>query len=161
MPSKSAAQRSRDKFADSPMSLQYEHRRHSHCNCIVCGTANPASLHLRFKKGDDGSVYTVFKGNTLLQGYTGMLHGGIISSLLDAAMTHCLFHQNVEAVTGELNVRFLHPVPCDATLEIHARVASAHGILYRLESELVQANRKLAKASASFMIPANARVKNR
>jgi uncharacterized protein (TIGR00369 family) len=159
MPSKSAAHRSHDKSATSPVSLQYEHRRYSHCHCIVCGTANPASLQLRFAKGDDGSVHTVFKGNTLLQGYTGILHGGIISSLLDAAMTHCLFHRNVEAVTGELNVRFIHPVPCDATLEIHARVASAHGILYRLESELVQDNRQLAKATARFMIPTDARVK--
>ncbi len=74
-------------------------------------------------------------------------------------MTHCLFHRNVEAITGELNVRFIHPVPCNAILEIHARVASAHGIFYRLESELVQDNRQLAKATASFMIPTDARVK--
>ncbi|MBN2525787.1 MAG: PaaI family thioesterase [Deltaproteobacteria bacterium] len=161
MTGKSAATQSPLELSQTPLSLHYEHRRHSHCHCILCGLANPASLRLKFSKADDGSVHTTFRGNALLQGYTGILHGGIISSLLDAAMTHCLFHRNIEAVTGDLNVRFFHPVPCDAQLEIHAQVVSAHGILYRLESVIVHNNQKLAKASARFMIPKDARVKSR
>ena len=129
------------------------HRPKSHCNCIVCGNSNPASLGLQFFKLADGSVHGSFKGNTLLQGYAGILHGGIISSLLDAAMAHCLFHHNIEAVTGELNVRFLHPVPCHARLDISARLLQHHGPIYRLESEIHSDNQKLAKATARFMEP--------
>ena len=128
-------------------------RPQSHCHCIVCGNANPASLGLQFFKSPDGGVQGTFKGNSLLQGYKGILHGGIISALLDAAMAHWLFHHNIEAVTGELNVRFLHPVPCCAQLKISARLIENQGLLYRLESEIHNGNQKLAKATGRFMKP--------
>lgn len=56
-------------------------------------------------------MIATFSGNPGLQEYEGQLHGRVISSLLDAAMTHCLFHHGIEAVTGELYVRFVffHP----------------------------------------------------
>lgn len=38
--------------------------------------------------------------------YIDLLHGGIASTLLDAAMTHCLLSKGIEALTAELNVRF-------------------------------------------------------
>jgi acyl-coenzyme A thioesterase PaaI-like protein len=41
--------------------------------------------------------------------YTGLLHGGMTSTLLDAAMTHCLFMQGVQALTAELTVDSFHP----------------------------------------------------
>ncbi|MBN2719356.1 MAG: PaaI family thioesterase [Deltaproteobacteria bacterium] len=133
----------------------YAAHRKSHCHCIACGNANPASLRLYFDLRPDGSVAGTFKGSSLLQGYPGILHGGIISSLLDAAMTHCLFHHSIEAVTGELIVRFLHPVPCNAQLHIRARLIESRSILHRLESEVLHGNKKLAKATARFMERSN------
>jgi acyl-coenzyme A thioesterase PaaI-like protein len=59
----------------------------------------------------DGAVHTVFKAHEGLQGYRGILHGGVITALLDAAMANCLFLKGVEALTGDLHVRFLKPVP--------------------------------------------------
>jgi acyl-coenzyme A thioesterase PaaI-like protein len=35
-----------------------------------------------------------------------MLHGGVISSILDGTMTNCLFAHGTVAVTAELRVRF-------------------------------------------------------
>jgi acyl-coenzyme A thioesterase PaaI-like protein len=135
MTAKPAACRTGEENPRLPLNIQYEHHRKNHCHCIVCGNANPASLHLKFRRGENGCVTASFRGNELLQGYTGILHGGIISSLLDAAMTHCLFHEGIRAVTGDLSVRFLHPVPWDAPLEIHAKIVANHRILYHLESE--------------------------
>lgn len=38
-----------------------------------------------------GGVSTVFRGDALLEGYPGLVHGGIICALVDGAMTNCLF----------------------------------------------------------------------
>jgi acyl-coenzyme A thioesterase PaaI-like protein len=79
------------------------------------------------------------------------MHGGVIASLLDAAMTHCLFHHEIKAVTGELNIRYLHPVPCSALLEIRSELLSAYNPLYKLQAEIYQADVLMARAEAKFM----------
>jgi len=86
-----------------------------------------------------------------LQGYDGILHGGVISALLDAAMTHCLIHRGVPALTAELKVRYLLPVPCDGELRISARILEARPPLYRISAELMRNGDVYATASASFI----------
>jgi len=89
--------------------------------------------------------------SSLLQGYHGQLHGGIIASLLDGAMTHCLFARGKSAVTGELIVRFLHPVDTRGYLNISAWLKSSRAALHKLEAILTQDGKLMAKASAKFM----------
>lgn len=86
-----------------------------------------------------------------LQGYDDILHGGVIAALLDAGMTHCLFHRGIQAVTGDLHVRFLHPVGCEVFLEVQAQVQSSYPPLYKLRSELTVDGRILAWADGKFV----------
>jgi acyl-coenzyme A thioesterase PaaI-like protein len=123
----------------------------SHKECIMCGSNNESSFNLKFNLDETGCVSTVFQGNRNLQGYEGLMHGGIISSLLDCAMTYCLFSRNVEARTAELIVRFIKPVPCDSSLFIKAWVISASHSLYRLKAELSSNNGLLARAESKFI----------
>ncbi len=122
----------------------------SHSHCLMCGEENPLSLRLRFEPDDNGAVNTIFKGHEGLQGYRGVLHGGVISSLLDAAMANCLFHQGVEALTGDLHVRFLKPVPCTVSVDIRAWVVTSLPPLYQLRAELVYQETVMAWAEAGF-----------
>ncbi len=124
--------------------------KNGHGHCLICGDLNPLSLKLSFQAGKDDSVWTNFQGNSGLQGYEKILHGGVISSLLDAAMTHCLFHHKIQAVTGDLHVRFVHPVPCEAALEIKAWIVSSRPPLYILNAELSCDKRVMAWAEAKF-----------
>ena len=125
--------------------------KNGHTRCLFCGERNPWSLKLVFQADDDGVVKTNFHSNGGLQGYDGMLHGGVMAALLDAAMTHCLFHCGVQAVTGDLHVRFVKPVSCNASLKIRAWVLSSHPPLYRLKAEIVHDKRVMAWAEAKFM----------
>jgi acyl-coenzyme A thioesterase PaaI-like protein len=129
-----------------PISTQNGHSR-----CLLCGERNPFSLRLVFEADDEGGVKTRFKSHDGLQGYDEMLHGGVIAALLDAAMTHCLFHHGVQAVTGDLHVRFVNPVSCDASLEIRAWVVSSRPPLYRLRAEITQDRRIMAWAESKFI----------
>ncbi len=122
-----------------------------HRDCLFCGERNPRSLGLCFQAADNGGVQAMFTAPDELQGYAGILHGGIIASVLDAAMTHCLFFCGVQAVTGDLHVRYRHEVPCGVALCIQARVLSSRPPLYILRAELLLENRVMARAEARFM----------
>jgi acyl-coenzyme A thioesterase PaaI-like protein len=123
----------------------------THTQCIMCGDSNPMSLRLIFDPGASGDVSASFKGNSLLQGYSGILHGGVISALLDSAMAHCLFQRNIEAVTGELCIRFVASVPYDASVTLRAWLVTATPPLYQLKAELVNAGTLMASAEAKFI----------
>ncbi len=124
-----------------------------HPRCVLCGPQNPWSLGLEFHGSQDGSVQTTFRGHERLQGYEGILHGGVIASLLDAAMTHCLFHHGVHAVTAALDIRYLEAVPLKVPLVVRARPRSMRPTLFRLEAEILWEDRVLASAEARFMPP--------
>jgi len=123
----------------------------AHAQHLLGGYQNPWSLHLAFLAEKDGIVSTRFKGHPGLQGYEGILHGGVIAALFDTAMANCLFYQGIEAVTGDLRVRFLKSVACTATLTIRTWVVSSCSPLYHLKSEIVVNGSTMARAKARFM----------
>ena len=125
-------------------------RRFGHDACVMCGADNPWSLGVSFEPDVDGRVKTVFKPDPRLQGYDGMLHGGVSAALLDAAMTHCLFHRNVRAVTADLRVRYPHPVPIGGELKVKAWITDARVPLYYMKAEINDGERILAWAHATF-----------
>lgn len=124
-------------------------REHGHC--IVCGSGNHQGLQLQFTVSPDGSVKSVFSCQKLFEGYDGMLHGGIASSLLDGAMTNCLFSKGIVATTGELVVRFLHPVAIDQKAVVRARVVKSHPPLHVVEADLLQGDEVQVRATGKFM----------
>lgn len=92
-----------------------------------------------------------FDCSEIFQSYSGFIHGGVISLLLDGAMTNCMFAKNKKAVTGLLSVRYLHPVSINHMAEISARLVKSSPPLYYLEAEISQDGRVLAKATGKFM----------
>ncbi|EDL1275633.1 PaaI family thioesterase, partial [Salmonella enterica subsp. enterica serovar Havana] len=68
----------------------YLDARKAHTCCMVCSSRdnNPDTVNLMFSEHPDGSVCADYTANHRHQGYTGLLHGGMTSTLLDAAMTH-------------------------------------------------------------------------
>lgn len=129
----------------------------SHAHCMVCGSRehNSDSLGLVFTPQVDGSVSAPFVVNPKYQGYTGLLHGGMTSTLLDAAMTHCLFMQGIQALTAELTVRFMVPIHVGQRLLVCAKMLSQRRGLYQLEAWLVAGHRQVARASAKFITPSS------
>ena len=122
-----------------------------HRHCWLCGNLNPRSLKLSFQVAADGGVRSRFRAPAELQGYDGVLHGGVIASALDAAMTHCLFQRGVQGLTGDLHVRFARPVSCNVELELRAWLSACQPPLYRLKAELTQNDRVMAWGEAKFV----------
>lgn len=125
--------------------------RHGHGQCLLCGGDGLLTPGLDFRPDGEGGVRADLRCDDRLQGYAGLLHGGMAAALLDAAMTHCLFHLGVTALTGELRVRYLHPVPCDVAVVLRAGVTRARASLYRLRAELTRDGELMVWAEASFV----------
>ena len=130
-------------------SRRYGAARQAHAACMVCGECH--SLGLSFAHAADGSVCASFAASARHQGYHGILHGGMISTLLDAAMTHCLFAHGVQAVTAELTVRFVAPVAAGSDVVLTAHLIDRKRRSYRLEARLSRGSRLLARATGKFI----------
>ncbi len=122
-----------------------------HPFCVICSRANECGLGLQFELRDDGSVEACFDCQEAFQGYEKILHGGITSSLLDGAMTNCLFAHGLVAVTAELKVKFRHPIEVGKPLVTRARIKHSMRPLHEVEAELFQEDQLKAKAVGKFM----------
>lgn len=79
--------------------------------CFVCGQENEEGLRLVFAIDETArSITTEFIPRKVHQGYMDVVHGGIISTVLDEAMTKLAFSLGLNAVTGKLTVRFKRPL---------------------------------------------------
>lgn len=92
-----------------------------------------------------------FRADRSLQGYRGILHGGMIAALLDAAMTHCLFRQGIQAVTADLHVRFLLPIRCGSLMDVRGWMTAETPPLYHVKAELVLKQQVMAWAEGKFL----------
>jgi len=105
--------------------------------CFACGSANPIGLRLCFAYGD-GSAEACFIPETVHQGYPGLLHGGLVATLLDEAMAHAVVHSFGPAVTGELHVRLRgRGVLLGQPVVVRGRIVEHRGRYIRAKAELV------------------------
>ena len=121
-----------------------------HPKCVVCGFGNLSGLGLQFEASDDGSVKAVFQCDESYEGYPGILHGGIISSVLDGAMGNCMFAHGLATVTVEMTIRFRHPVLTGQTAVASARITQSSPPLYLLEAEIIQNGKVMATAKGKY-----------
>lgn len=80
-------------------------------HCFGCGQLNEHGLRLEFSQDPEGyGVFASFVPPSRTEGYTGMVHGGIITTVLDEVMAWSLARHGIWAVTGQLTTRYRKPV---------------------------------------------------
>ena len=126
-------------------------RSEEHRYCLLCGPGNGRGLKLDFRPTKEGGVESSLKCSKTLQGYRNIVHGGVISALLDSAMTHCLFAHSIKALTAELKIRFSLPVNTKNTVQLRAWIEKSFGHYHMLKAELVQDRIVKAKATGKFI----------
>lgn len=126
-------------------------RAQLHTGCYVCGAANNRGLSLDFRLIKDGAVEAGFICDKQFEGYSGYVHGGIVSTLLDGAMTNCMFALGRAPLTAELRVRFHHPLVVSQSATVRAWLSTQTPPLYALEAEIVQEDLIKARAWGKFL----------
>lgn len=78
--------------------------------CFVCGEDNKSGLKLNFYfDSASKKAWTEFVPDRHFEGYRDILHGGIISSVLDEVMIKAILYENILAVTSKLTIEFKQP----------------------------------------------------
>jgi acyl-coenzyme A thioesterase PaaI-like protein len=114
------------------MELQDNHR------CFVCGKDNPDGLHLDFEPEGTSGVRTICIIPERFQGFAGIVHGGILTTILDECMVNTLWLRGITAVTARLQVRLRCPVGVGERITFRAEVLreSARGVEVTSRAEL-------------------------
>jgi len=126
-------------------------RDREHGNCVVCSRANGSGLGIEYTVVDGCVVEATFGCEKAYEGYHDVIHGGVISSLIDGAMTNCVFAKGYVAFTAELSVRFQHPVSTGVPATIRAWIDKSYRPLHYLKAELVQDQITKVTAEGKFM----------
>ena len=137
---------------DSPVSFQQLGIRHGSNRCFGCGPANPSGLHLEFLIEGDGTTVCLVTVPNAFEGHPGYLHGGIIATLLDEAMSKAVRARGLTAMTRQIEIDYLRPVPSCVALRLEGRVLRDDGRKHWTEAKIQNADGKeLAKAKGLFV----------
>jgi uncharacterized protein (TIGR00369 family) len=121
-------------------------------HCFGCGQQNRSGLRLRFFVDGDGGIVCPVKLAARFEGPPGHAHGGIIATLLDEAMSKANRAREVVAMTRQLEIDYLRPVPLRQPLTLRAAHVRAEGRVHHCTAELVNAGGDiLARGKALFI----------
>jgi len=118
--------------------------------CFACSPNNPIGLQLLFEHDED-VCRTTFVAGPEHQGWNGMMHGGLLVTILDEVMAQWLCSRGKPAVTAEMTARFVNQVPIGARLTIESRLVADKRRLYFMEAKATLPDGSVAaRASAKF-----------
>jgi uncharacterized protein (TIGR00369 family) len=108
--------------------------------CFVCGRDNPLGLKLRFFEDPEaGRVRADFSVPDNYQGYPGIVHGGIVSTILDEVSGRAVIMASGGErlfATLQLTVRFHRPTPTESPLSAHGWVEKESGVGAKVAGEI-------------------------
>ena len=121
--------------------------------CFACGADNAAGMRLKFTLNKQRRVFVCrFRLDRRYTGPPGHCHGGVIATILDEAMGKVNKLRQVIALTSQMTVDYLQPVPLHQPLRVESRELSVRGRRHVNTGEIL--NRKgevLARGRAVFI----------
>ncbi len=85
--------------------------------CFACGKDNPIGLKMKFYQ-DGKKARAEFTPSKLHQGWSEIVHGGIIAAMLDEAVSYATLFAGIDTVTAKMEMRFRCPIPIDEPVSI-------------------------------------------
>ncbi|MDR2017328.1 MAG: PaaI family thioesterase [Syntrophobacterales bacterium] len=122
----------------------------SYEKCFFCGPATGGlALGIEYR---EGSAFAEFTAQEKFQGYDGVLHGGIVTGVLDEVMWWTLFMETrVVAATWKIDVEFRRPIKCGNVYYASAELlCSNHGNYYMSAVIEDKAKKVAARAGGMF-----------
>ena len=123
-------------------------------NCFGCSPDNPVGLKLEFRKRG-AEVTSTWNPRTDLEGYPGVVHGGIQATLCDETAAWLIHAElGTSGMTRELHTNYLKPAhSSDAPFEITARLLERDGKNASIEVRICGASgTEFTKARLEFRI---------
>jgi uncharacterized protein (TIGR00369 family) len=119
--------------------------------CFACGHDNPQGMRLKFTQEGARFVCNFRLGNRYT-GPPGYCHGGIIATILDDATGKVNKLRHVVALTKEMTVEYLKPVPLHQPLRVEGSEVSVHGRQHINSAEILDENNAVLARSRGIFI---------
>jgi uncharacterized protein (TIGR00369 family) len=119
--------------------------------CFACGKDNPQGLRLPIVEKPDGVEmdYAVPEG---FAGWQGIVHGGIVATILDELLAWACNRTDRSMLTAEMTVRYRKPVKSGQPIHGIGRITEDRGRLILAEARLLdQSGQLLAEATGKMM----------
>jgi 3'-phosphoadenosine 5'-phosphosulfate synthase len=123
---------------------------------------------LHFSEEGGKSSVAIFYLGTDICGHPGIVHGGLLATILDEGLARCCFPAlpSKVAVTANLNVNYRKPAPADSYFVLRAKTTKVEGrkawVEGRIESLTVNGEEPTlySEATALFIEPKDTKVRS-
>ncbi|HMK57354.1 MAG TPA: PaaI family thioesterase [Dissulfurispiraceae bacterium] len=112
--------------------------------CFVCGKDNHSGLQLSFKYSG-GKSLSEFVLASQFQGYKNIIHGGLVTAILDEAMIYAAMSEGLNPVTAEITVRFKQPLNAGQAATVEAE-------LIRKTDRLIEARSRITDSMSGTLV---------
>lgn len=109
--------------------------RSAYQHCFACGMQNPTGLHLVFHD-EDGVIVTEYTPGPEVAGFPGVVHGGILATLLDEVLNRTAVREQRWLMTGRLDIRYRQAAPVGRALRVTARTLSSRKRMVQAAGEI-------------------------
>ena len=109
-------------------------------HCFVCGPRNSSGLHIPVKKHVEGHTCSfTWAPGPAYQSYAGIVHGGILCTLMDEAMGYAVMGSRHEltVVTADMQIRYLKPTPIGVPLKFAATLVGQRKTMYFARASVI------------------------
>lgn len=121
--------------------------------CFVCGKENPIGLKVDFSLDDSGNATAKLMIASDYEGYPGVVHGGIISTLLDEAMAKAVFALGKIAFTANMSLKYRRQLSSNTPVTLEGRITTDRGRFIKTAATIFDDDGIYAEAEALFVLP--------
>jgi uncharacterized protein (TIGR00369 family) len=126
--------------------------------CFVCGDENESGLKVKFLE-ENGKVKAEYVASDKFQGYKDILHGGIISALLDEVMVKAVLAKGVLAVTCEMSVEFKQPVKTGEKLFLEGEIVKDKEKIFWTKGKITKTDNTLVALGSGKYVKINEKLR--
>ena len=121
-------------------------------NCFACGTLNAGGLGLALHV-EPGRSWTELALDRRFEGWEGVIHGGILCTILDEVMAWSVIGRGTWGVTARMAIDFRRPVPVGRAIRAQGQVGEASRRLFRTTGQIVdvETGQILATAQGTYI----------
>ena len=141
-----------------PALLRYEDFRIRPHNCFACGDLNEIGLHLKLNL-EPGRCWTELEVPGRFEGWEGIIHGGILCTILDEVMAWALVAQDSWGVTARMSIDFRKPVTPGQAIRAEGWIAESRRRIQITAGRILDAatGAELVTAEATYVAATDAR----
>ncbi len=131
--------------------------------CFVCGVDNPGGLHLHFFNDGHHRCLTRVTLDGRFQSYPGIVHGGILATILDETMGRAILAEGDEGryreiteerfmFTAQMEIRYRKSVPLHEEFVARGWIEEDRGRIAQVRGEIVLADGTVAVEAQAKLV---------